>query len=141
MDANSESSSCTCRACEKLASALALPEGSKFTLTRDGIRSLLRDSAEVATLDDVGKPPEISRPYSVSDFADICGKAPSTVRGWLGRGLIPSAFKKRNQWVIPRKAAENYLNAPAENDLQQRRAESQASAELSRWREFVTDAA
>jgi excisionase family DNA binding protein len=70
-------------------------------------------SFSVATLKawtkEEGSPPrpadELTPDLTVEDFAELMGKAASTVRMWLNQGMVPEAYKLRGkQWRIPRHA-------------------------------------
>lgn len=48
---------------------------------------------------------------SANKLAEILDVAPNTVRGWIKKGLIPSARKRGKKWQIPLEEVELALNS------------------------------
>lgn len=70
---------------------------------------------------------------SVQEVAELLGRAPSTIRGWIGEGLFPGAYRLRGrEWRIPRRD----LTRLRENDSPVRDA---GSADLGSWREVLPE--
>ncbi|MBA3498506.1 MAG: helix-turn-helix domain-containing protein [Gemmatimonadales bacterium] len=76
---------------------------------------------------------------TAADLAGRFGRSPSTIRGWLDRGLIPGAYRFQNrEWRVPAaalaafEAAQRIENAgPA---LEAPRASCKRAVDLSAWR-------
>ena len=68
---------------------------------------------------------------SVQEVAELLGRAPSTIRGWIGEGLLPGAYRLRGrEWRIPRRELERLR----EEEAQPRKGES---ADLGSWRRVL----
>jgi hypothetical protein len=75
----------------------------------------------------------------VDGVAAIVGRAPSTVRGWLGRGLIEGAYRlQQRDWRIPRAALRRFLDQQA-SERQEPTARRARPAELGEWRKHLRE--
>ncbi len=50
---------------------------------------------------------------TVEEVAEILKRAPSTIRTWLGKGMIPGALKLGREWRVPRTALDRFLETQA----------------------------
>lgn len=67
-------------------------------------------------------PPAVPVDLTAEEVARLLHRKPSTIRGWLGEGKIPSAYLFQNrEWRIPREALERFL-------VEQRKGTDHASA-------------
>ncbi len=65
---------------------------------------------------------------TIRDLAQLFGKQPSTVRGWVERGDFPGAYKLHGkEWRVPVSGVEAFQNG-------QRRRTAKSEARLSAWR-------
>ena len=65
---------------------------------------------------------------TIRDLAQLFGKQPSTVRGWVERGDFPGAYKLHGkEWRVPVSGVEAFQNW-------QRRRTAKSEARLSAWR-------
>jgi excisionase family DNA binding protein len=83
----------------------ALPsDTSSITLTRRDLVGLLEG-------DDVGPSPDtFVADLRVEEVADVVGRSPSTVRGWLIAGSLRGYKLNRRDWRVPRSALRDYLD-------------------------------
>lgn len=65
--------------------AESLPPGSALTLPREALLALCESNAPTPALESSGD-------FTVEQLAEILGRRPSTVRGWLESGLFPGAY-------------------------------------------------
>ncbi len=109
---------------ERLRATLSvMPPGS--LVPRDWLVEQLADSSGRHTDSDS---PASAAPtdLTIAGLAQLFGKRPSTVRGWVERGDFPGAYKLHGkEWRVPASAVEAFQN-------RQRRAES--DTRLSAWR-------
>jgi excisionase family DNA binding protein len=84
-----------------------LPEDAAVTLTVSWLRSELEaEGVNGSTISDL----------TVEALAAELGRSTtSTVRGWLGAGAIPEAYKLGREWRIPRAAVRRFLDSLASN--------------------------
>lgn len=83
-----------------------MPEGSSVTLPVEWIRRHFEEDGGISTAE------EPIADLTANEFAELLGRKPSTIRGWLGAGEIPEAYHFRGrEWRIPRAAARRYLDA------------------------------
>lgn len=109
-----------------LVSALPSPRSS-VTLSRDDLEALLH-------LDDPacnGARPE--RDLSAEEVAEMVGRAPSTVRGWVRSGALRGYKLNGRDWRVTRAALENYLEIQRAG----RSTEQEAEVDISDWRRLV----
>lgn len=76
----------------------------------------------------------------VPAVAAVVKRAPSTVRGWLGGGLIPEAYRLQGRdWRVPRAALRRFLDRqtaePTSKPAPRRR-----GADLGEWRKHIKEA-
>jgi hypothetical protein len=75
----------------------------------------------------------------IDGVAVIVGRAPSTVRGWLGRGLIEGAYRlQQRDWRIPRVALRRFLDQQA-SEQQEPTARRARPAKLGEWRKHLRE--
>ena len=84
---------------------------------------------------------ERHRDLTAKQVADMVGRAPSTIRSWLGQGLVPGAYRLRGrEWRIPRAGLKAMLGddvgsanlTPADPTIVHGR-------DLSAWRRYWQD--
>jgi excisionase family DNA binding protein len=81
-----------------------LPEDAAVTLPVSWLRSELEAegvNGSTAAIADL----------TVEALAAELGRSTSTVRGWLGAGAIPEAYKLGREWRIPRAAVRRFLDS------------------------------
>lgn len=116
-----------------LRSALAdavdgLPEDGAVTLPVGWLREQLE--AEPKDEDDLSD-------LTVEEIAEELDRAPSTVRGWLGAGEIPEAYRLQGrEWRVPRTALRRYLDRQGQEDRSPPQVRSRSSADLGAWRKI-----
>lgn len=105
-----------------------LPEDGAVTLPVGWLREQLdaepEDEDELADL-------------TVDEIAEELDRAPSTVRGWLGRGEIPEAYRLQGrEWRVPRSALRRYLDRQGaeRGEKLRRNVRGRSSADLGAWR-------
>jgi len=109
---------------ESLRAALAaMPPGT--LVPRDWVLERVSDgSPSLPTVEPPALPARVD--MTIRDLAQLFGKQPSTVRGWVERGDFPGAYKLHGkEWRVPVNAVDSFQN-------RQRRAKS--DARLSAWR-------
>lgn len=72
---------------------------------------------------------------TVAQVAAHVGREESTIRGWVGEGRFPGAFKLGREWRIPRVDLAHALKSGAENDgTTKREPEITGRGDLAAWR-------
>jgi hypothetical protein len=82
-------------------------------------------------------------PLTVEQLAERLGRSPSTVRGWLGQGLFPNAFKLRDrEWRIPVGDIAAFLAGASKpvQDQQEEQGKGFGSDDLGSWRKHMRKA-
>ena len=83
-----------------------MPEAASITLPVGWLRAQLEEDGGGLTAEE----PIVD--LTAEEFAELLGRKPSTIRGWLIAGEIVEAYKlKGREWRIPRAAARRYLDA------------------------------
>lgn len=108
----------------------ALPPGSTWTITREGLGELLeRNGAEDANA---------IADLTAQHVADELDRAPSTVRTWCGAGRIPGAYRLRGrEWRIPRASLRRFLEAEAGDGPTRPDDQDGEDVDLGRWRRHL----
>jgi excisionase family DNA binding protein len=89
------------------AMAEATPPGGPVTLPADWLRSEL-EAEENSPPDHPADTPDLT----IELLATELRRSGSTVRGWLGEGRFPNAYKLRGRdWRIPRADVRQFLKA------------------------------
>ena len=84
--------------------AAALPsDASSVTFTRSDLLTLVEGS-DVA--------PSRPRDLTVDEVAERMGRAPSTVRSWLGAGQLRGYKLNKRDWRVPADALRAYAEGP-----------------------------
>lgn len=77
---------------------------------------------------------ETAADLTVDQVAEKLGRAPSTVRNWLGEERLPGAYRLRGrEWRIPAATLQAFLQAEATGERASPQARS-PGAQLSDWR-------
>ena len=88
--------------------AASLPsDASAVTFTRADLLALVEGATDKAGS------PNHERDLSVEEVAEQTGRAPSTVRGWLGSGRLRGFKLNARDWRVPPAALADYLAAQA----------------------------
>ncbi len=74
---------------------------------------------------------------TVEEAAAELGRAPSTVRGWLGSGELRGYRLNGREWRVPRAAVHDYLERQKNGNRQVTKANGKA-ADLSAWKNVKT---
>jgi hypothetical protein len=98
--------------------AESLPAGTAIPVPRELLLELLEGAAaKLGT--NAPNFPAASADSTVAEIASRFGRSPSTIRGWLDRGLIPGAYRfQKREWRVPAaalaafEAAQRPENAP-----------------------------
>ena len=107
-----------------------MPAGSLVPV--EWVRDVLLDG-RLAEVQASGEALEPFSDLTPEDIARAEGRKPSTVRGWLGAGRIPGAYKIRGRsWRVPREAYRAFL----ESERRASQTESEAPGDLSAWRKL-----
>lgn len=103
-----------------------LPDEGAITLPVGWLRGLLRTDA----------PPEQRTDLTVAEMAGELGRATSTVRGWLGKGLLPEAYRLHGrEWRVPRTAFQEFIDRERRGGgVRRTRDEDCQAVDLSAWR-------
>jgi hypothetical protein len=76
----------------------------------------------------------------VAGVAALTKRAPSTIRGWLGSGAIPEAYRLRGRdWRVPRSALRRFLDRQGKEE-QPAPATRGSRSSLSAWRQHIREA-
>lgn len=97
----------------------ALPPGGSVTLDREALEELL--GAE-------GSGSEPVADLTVEEVAQELGRAPSTVRGWLGAEDLEGYRLRGREWRVPREALRAFLEEERGNGREE-------TSDLGSWRE------
>jgi len=119
--------------------AALLPAGASLTLPREAVLALVA----IAPASAVEAPSAAD--LTVEQTARAFGKAPSTIRTWLGRGEFPGAYRLHaNEWRIPASAITSLQQTQAavhrggaQDDSSTARSDDDAPAELGAWRKHL----
>ncbi len=107
-----------------------LPEGMNIQLTREGLRELAKNLDE-----DVPAASTALEDLTITEAGKLVKRSASTIRGWLGRGEIPEAYRFHDrEWRIPRQALEEYM-ARARHPQEKRSAKK--AVDISEWRRLT----
>src|SRR5712671_1260064 len=111
------------------AALAAMPPGT--LVPRDWV--LERLSEDVPGLPTVETPAPPARvDLTIGDLAQLFGKQPSTVRGWVERGDFPGAYKLHGkEWRVPPSALDAFQQAQRARSANP---QAEAKADLSAWR-------
>lgn len=97
-----------------------LPDGAALTLPKAVLLEALGSGASAAAT-----PPA---DLTVAEFAARFHRSPSTIRGWLGAGRVPGAYKLSGRdWRVPPAAVEAFL-------ARERARYEAPAADLGAWR-------
>lgn len=85
------------------------PEGSALTVPVATLAELLAEvEAEAAGM--MSDPGAVEVDLTVADVARAMNRSESAVRGWLGAGEIPEAYRMNNrEWRVPREAFAAFI--------------------------------
>lgn len=112
--------------------AKALPsDKASVTLTRADLIALLEDSPDESE--------SIMRDLTVEEVAEEVGRAPSTIRDWLGSGTLRGYKLNAKSWRVPRSALREYLDSQGRKEATSVRIEEEEDDEdvdISAWRKI-----
>ena len=119
------------------AALTAMPPGT--LVPRDWVLEQLPDGSPCVPAVETPTPPA-RVDLTIRDLAELFGKQPSTVRGWVERGDFPGAYKLHGkEWRVPVSAVEAFQDR--ERDAAQRGRHGGSRAKLSEWRRVTREAA
>jgi excisionase family DNA binding protein len=104
----------------------ALPPGASVTLPVDWLRSEL-------AVTELQEQPTAGRlsDFTVQEVADELGRAPSTVRTWLGAGELEGYRLNGREWRVSRAAVQAFIARQREGKSEP---EPEADPDISNWR-------
>lgn len=111
-----------------------MPEEGQITLPVCLLRAWLEDETmlEDATANGASMP---HPGFTVAQVAAHIGREESTIRGWVGAGRFPGAFKLGREWRIPREDLADALNSCGDNEAgRAREPEITGRGDLAAWR-------
>jgi excisionase family DNA binding protein len=116
----------------------ALPDDGAVTLTAASLRAWLAEDSR-GDREEAGKP---LADLTVEQLADELGRSGSTIRGWLGEGVFPHAYKLRGkEWRIPRADVKQYLERQQRPAAEEQEREARpGSDDLGSWRNHMKKA-